>query len=176
MAAIEPVPLSAVVVGLDSVEFAEILGWPFEDRFVGRLLREDIPLRITVGDCRLWSYRDPAGQLVGFGSIDIGTDYSEYVDGRSHPYIPLLAVNPTIQSRGFGTAIVRHLVRTAGLMVRGGYLAPIVFLDVYETSTKAIALYRKCGFLNVSDTPDIDPMEGGKRYFIMTRRVGPSLG
>jgi hypothetical protein len=34
-----PIPLTAVLLGLDSDEFRAISGWPFADSFVNRLLQ-----------------------------------------------------------------------------------------------------------------------------------------
>ena len=86
-----PIPLTPVSIGLDSAEFKAILGWPFVDPFVGRLLQSDIPQRVQLGNCRIWIYTDPQRQFVGFGSIDL---CNEYNTTQRHPYIPLLAVNP----------------------------------------------------------------------------------
>ncbi len=60
-----PIPLTSVLIGLNSREFEAISGWPFADPFVARLLRDDIPQRVQYGNCRIWTYRDPDGRLVG---------------------------------------------------------------------------------------------------------------
>src|SRR5690349_850202 len=93
-----PIPLSPAPIGLRSPEFAAISGWPYADPFVSRLLAGDIPQRVLYGNCRVWVYRDPQSQMVGFGTLDVCDDYQEYTGGRPHTYIPLLAVNPTIRS------------------------------------------------------------------------------
>jgi hypothetical protein len=72
------VPLTPFPVGLDSPEFWEICGWLFADPYVGRLLQYDIPQRMAFGNGRTWVYRDPEGQLVGFGTIDVCVDYGDY--------------------------------------------------------------------------------------------------
>ena len=87
-----------------------ILGWPYEDPFVTRLLQSDIPQLVKSSSCRIWVYSDPNGQFVGFGSLVICDFFSEDTGGKLHPYIPLLAVNPTIKSMGYGTTIVRYLM------------------------------------------------------------------
>ena len=166
-----PIPLLATPIDLDGPEFAIILNWPFADSFVGRLLRDDIPRRVRFSDARVWVYRDPEERLVGFGTLDICEDYRSQTGGVTHPYIPLLAVNPTIRSLGYGTSIMRHLIGEAALLASLGHCHDVLFLDVYETSTKAIDLYRKCDFLELTETPIPDPLEGNKGYLIMARSL-----
>jgi GNAT superfamily N-acetyltransferase len=168
-----PVPLAAILIELESPEFEEICAWPFADRFVGRLLRNDIPQRVQFNSCRIWAYRDPDGLFVGFGTLDVCSDYAQYTAGRPHPYVPLLAVNPTIKSRGFGTSIVWHLIGEAASLSRSpGACHDVLFLDVYTTSVKAIELYKKCGFVSLTDEPVADPLaEGGETYIVMALRV-----
>lgn len=91
--------------------------------------------------------------------------------GRFHPYIPLLAVNPTIKSLGYGTSIVRHLIDEAALLASQGVCHDVLFLDVYTTSGKAIQVYTACGFVCVTPEPIPDPQEGGKTYIVMAKRV-----
>ena len=167
-----PIPLSPTLIAIESHEFTAITGWPFADPFVARLLREDVPQRVRFGHGRVWTYRDPDRRLVGFGTIDICEDYRDYTGGRLHPYIPLLAVNPTIKSLGYGTTILRHLIGEAALLAcRPGSLHDVLFLDVYTTSTKAVQLYTANGFIQISPEPIPDPQEGGKPYIVMARRV-----
>jgi hypothetical protein len=80
-----PVPLIPVPIRLDSPEFRAILGWPFGDAYIVRLLRDDIPQRVLFGNCRIWVYRDPGGRFAGFGTLDVCKDYGELTAGRSHP-------------------------------------------------------------------------------------------
>jgi GNAT superfamily N-acetyltransferase len=166
-----PIPLTAVLVGPDSREFHAIASWPFADQFVNRLLQEDVPQRVQFGNCRIWTYRDPDGSLVGFGTLDVCAECAAFTGGKPHPYIPLLAVNPTIKSRGYGTSIVRHLIDEAALLALVGLCHDVLFLDVYTTSEKAIRVYAECGFVTVSPVPIPDPQEGGKTYIVMARRV-----
>ena len=167
-----PIPLTPVLVSLDSPAFAGIAAWPFDDPFVSRLLRGDIPRRVQFFDCRVWVYADPDGQYVGFGTLDICDDWGEFTGGQVHPYIPLLAVNPTIKSRGYGTTIVRHLIAEAAIRAAGpNGCHDELFLDVYTTSEKAIKVYTDCGFRRATDVPRTDPAEGGKEYIVMARRV-----
>jgi GNAT superfamily N-acetyltransferase len=141
MAHRSPIPLTPVLIGLGSREFEAISGWPFADPFVARLLREDIPQRVQFGNCQIWIYRDPDGRLVGFGTLDVCDECREYTEGKLHPYIPLLAVNPTIKSLGYGTSILRHLIDESTLLAFQGVCHDVLFLDVYTASEKAIRLY-----------------------------------
>jgi GNAT superfamily N-acetyltransferase len=168
-----PVPLTAVPIELESPEFEAIYAWPFPDRFVVRLLRDDIPQRIQFNSCRIWVYRDPDGQFVGFSTLDVCDDYARFTAGRPHPYIPLLAVNPAIKSRGYGTSIVQHLIDEATSLARtADGCHDVLFLDVYTTSVKAITLYTKCGFVSLTDEPIVDrAAEGGETYIVMALRV-----
>jgi GNAT superfamily N-acetyltransferase len=156
-----PIPLTAVLIELDSPEFAAISDWPFADAFVGRLLQNDIPQRVVFGNCGIWTYRDPDARLVGFGTLDICGDCREYTHGKLHPYIPLLAVNPTIRSLGYGTSIVRHLIDQAALLALRGLCHDVLFLDVYTTNNKAIRVYTECGFVIITPEPMPDPEEEG---------------
>jgi len=166
-----PIELTAITVELGRPEFDAICGWPFADPFVARILRNDIPQRVLFNDARVWTYRDPDDRLVGFGALDVCEDYCEHTAGRPHPYIPLLAVNPTIKSLGYGTSIVRHLIGEAALLARRGTCHDVLYLDVYATSVRAIELYGRCGFVKLSDEPLWDGHQGGAPYFIMNRRV-----
>lgn len=166
-----PIPLNAVLIGLDSDEFQAISNWPFADPFVNRLLQEDIPQRVQFGNCSIWTFRDPEGSLVGFGTLDVCNECSEFTSGKLHPYLPLLAINPTIKSLGYGTSIVRHLIDEAALLAMRGKCHDILFLDVYTTSEKAIRVYTDCGFDTVSPDPIPDPQEGGKTYIVMAKRI-----
>lgn len=169
-----PIPVTPVPVTIDGPDFADLLAWPFVDPFVGRLLRTDVPRRVQFYDCRLWVYRDPDGVPVGFGTLDVCHDYSQHTGGRPHPYIPLLATNPTVKSRGYGTSIVRHLIAEAALLASREGCHDHIYLDVYTTSTKAIELYTANGFVPVGE-PQTDPAEGESPYLIMARRVAVAL-
>jgi ribosomal protein S18 acetylase RimI-like enzyme len=166
-----PIPLKPILIDLESPEFAAIAGWPFVDPFVGRLLRDDIPQRVRFNNCRIWIYRDPSDRLVGFGTLDVCNDYYGFTGGVSHPYIPLLAVNPTIKSLGYGTSIVRHLIGEAALLAYRGSCHDLLFLDVYTTSKRAIDLYDRCEFVILTEVPLIDALDGNKEYFVMAKRV-----
>jgi len=157
-------------------EFTTICRWPFADPYVNRLLREDVPQRARSGNGRITVYRDPAGEPVGFGTIDVCNDYGSLTGNRLHPYIPLLAVRPGYEGRGYGTFIVRHLIGEAALIsCRGDGCHDVLFLDVYTSNAPAIALYRKCGFVNIKDEPLLDAIEK-RTYFVMARKVSIAHG
>jgi ribosomal protein S18 acetylase RimI-like enzyme len=167
-----PIPLMPILIELDSPEFKEICLWQFDDDDVGRRLQDDIPWRVKRGTCRLWAYRDPDGQLVGFGTIDVCDDYRDFVGNRRHPYIPLLAVNKPMEGRGHGKWIVRHLIGEAAILAT----APdgchdVLFLDVYNDNMRAISLYEKCGFIKAHSEPRLHQEEGNRPYIIMEMRV-----
>ena len=182
MAAFTPIPLTPVPLVFDlgilpdaspgNPDFDAIVRWPFADAYVTRLLEDDVRQRVWLNRCRIWIYYDPDHRQVGFGTLDVCEDYREFAAGRPHPYIPLLAVNPNIESLGFGTTIVRHLIAEAALLAcQPGLCHDVLFLDVYTTNTKAINVYKKCGFESVTDLPVADPQEGGKEYIVMAQRV-----
>jgi ribosomal protein S18 acetylase RimI-like enzyme len=169
-----PIPLTPALIELDSDEFKTICSWPFvgSDSYVTRLLQNDVRQYVKYHGGRIWVYRDPDNRLVGFGTLSVSWDCRRLNGGRNHTYIPLLAVNPTIKSLGFGTSIVQHLIDEAALLCfdTGGFF-DVLFLDVYTTNTKAIELYKKFGFINLTDEPIQDTEEDGKTYIIMAKRV-----
>ena len=77
----EPIPLAPFPIQLGSADFATISGWPFEDEFVGRILRDDIPQRVWLNRCQIWGYREPGGQFAGFGTIEACSDHGSYTEG-----------------------------------------------------------------------------------------------
>lgn len=165
----EPIPLSAALTQHNTPEYRTLLSWPYADPFVSRMLRTDIRERFLSGDCQVWVYRDPDGQLVGFGVLDLEVYYTP---AKPHPYIVLLAVNPTIKSLGYGTAIVNHLIGAATVLAADPTrCGDTLFLDVYTGNVKGINLYIACGFAIIDDEPIPDPAEAGKRYLVMSRSV-----
>ena len=167
------IPLRAEIVDFVSPEYEQVAAWPFEDRFVSRLLSEDIPQRMQYSNCRLWRYLNPNSDNVGFGTLEVSRYYSEYTSGLPHLYIPLLALNPNAGRYGYGTSIVKHLIREAAKIMTGIPLCyPLVFLDVYTDSLDAIRLYDKCGFLRLVETAILDEQAEGKPYYIMTKWLG----
>jgi ribosomal protein S18 acetylase RimI-like enzyme len=149
-----------------------ISAWPYPDEFVRRLLQNNIPEILHGGEARMWGYTDPDGELVGFGVLELNDIWSVYT-GMKHPYIPLLAVNPLVRSRGYGKSILEHLIDEATKIVRLQIdVAPVLFLDVYETSVRAIQLYERSRFERViTAAPLVDPDADGQIYFIMALRL-----
>ena len=169
----EPITLTPTQIQLNSPEFQAISRWPYADSFVARLLQSDIPQRVRFGNCRVWIYRDPEGSLVGFGTLDVCHDYKSFTNNQAHPYIPLLAINPTIKSKGYGTSIVQHLIDEAALLACTPETChDVLFLDVYTSSEKAINVYSKCGFVSLNDDPIPDDHADDKLYIVMAKRVG----
>ena len=123
-------------------------------------------------DCRIWTYRDPDSEVVGFGSLEIDEEYLDFTDGQRHPYIPLLAVNKPMEGRGHGQSIVRHLIREATILASGpGGCHDRLFLDVYADNTRAIELYKKCGFTKTAGQPRRHRAEGNRPYVIMFHKL-----
>lgn len=174
MSGLTPIRLVPSLVSLDSEEFDQICRWPFvdENAYVIRLLRNDVRQYVQNYGGRIWVYREPGGMLAGFGTLTFSDVCSKLNGGRRHVYIPLLGVNPTTKSLGYGTSILRHLVEEAALLCldTGGYF-DVLFLDVYASNVKAIALYERCGFQNLTDEPLRDTEENDRPYIIMARRI-----
>ena len=170
------IPLTPALIELDAPEFKEIASWRFSDTFVSRLLTHDIPQRAVFGNGLIWGYRDPGGLLVGFGTIDVCDDYKSYTNGQMHTYIPLLGVNETMQGKGFGHSIVKHLIAEAAFArQRAAGCHEVLFLDVYTENGRAISLYEKCGFRSITTEPIPDPDESGRPYIVMAKRVAISF-
>ncbi|MDP9175173.1 MAG: GNAT family N-acetyltransferase [Planctomycetota bacterium] len=173
MAGNTPIPLTAMPIQLSSPVFVQgICCWSFDDAFVGRILKEDIPQRVRLGAARIWAYRDPSNEIVGFGTIDVCKDWKDITGGKPHAHIPLLAVNPSKRGHGHGHAIIDHLIGEAVLLTYppSSNCCDLLFLEVYTFSTPAISLYEKHGFSKVRDEPFFDDVEN-QSYFLMARRV-----
>ncbi len=181
-----PIPLTPVLTFPGKPDYEALLGWPFaDDPFyegqVKRLLQTDIPNRTMNGVsrlCLIYLYRDPEGNTVGFGTLDLCNEYERFTEGKPHTYIPLLAVNPAFQKRGHGFSIVQHLIAEAVLISRSvPAWSEYLFLDVYLTNQRAIALYEKCGFVKLNpDTPFPDPQENNEPYIVMAKNLAIATG
>src|SRR5271170_5871296 len=90
---ITPVPVIPFAPVYQQV-IQQICNWGFEDSYISRLLKNDIPQRLQKGRGNLWIYRDTAKQIVGFGTMDVCLDYGYVTGNKYHPHIPLLAVRP----------------------------------------------------------------------------------
>ncbi len=173
-----PIRLTPVRILPGQEEYQAILTWPFAaepfyEGQVTRLLAHDIPFRVRYTFGLVWVYKDPDGNSVGFGTLDVCKDYQKYTGGRFHSYIPLLAVNPSFQRLGHGKSIVRHLIGEAALIARSpADFSNLLFLDVYAANTGAISLYEKQGFeiLNL-DCPIADTQENNEPYYVMAKQV-----
>jgi ribosomal protein S18 acetylase RimI-like enzyme len=171
-------PVPAVVQGI----IQQICSWPFEDSYIPRLLKTDIPQRMQRGKAGFWLYTDgsdPKKEVIGFGTIDVCLDYKYVTGNRYHPHIPLLACRPDMRGKGVGTSIVKHLIGEAVLRSAwpGLNCYPVVFLEVYTDNVGGIRTYQKTGFKNLSDDPTYDAEEK-KSYFVMARSlsIAPEQG
>jgi len=172
MADRNPIPLTPVEIQTAEAGYATLLAWvyPPESAYVTRMLQDIIPGREKYGRCRTWVYVEPAGQVVGFGTLHMSDDWRAYCGELPHPYIPLLSVNPGIKSLGYGETILNHLVAEAATLVRTTTdCSTRLFLDVYATNDRAISLYERNGFRHVATRHDTD--EGGAEYLILARSV-----
>ena len=174
----QPIALTPIQTEIGEPELQAILAWqfppsPFYEAQVVRLLRQDIPHRLAHGCCSIWAYRDPHGNVVGFGTLDVCSEYEQFVGGKHHTYIPVLAVNPAFQRRGHGRKIVEHLTAEAALACQSiPTLSDLLFLDVYLANRGAVALYENCGFTPLNPTSPIrDPGENDEPYLMMAKRV-----
>lgn len=174
----QPISLTPIRTIPGDSGFQAILTWPFAEQpfyegQVKRLLENDIPYRVTYGSCMVWVYRDPDGNTVGFGTLDVCKDYERFTGGKYHSYIPLLAVNPAFQKRGHGRSIVLHLIAEAVLIAESpAGCSELLFLDVYTANQGAVSLYQKCGFVTLNpDAPIPDSQENDEPYVIMAKRV-----
>lgn len=138
-----------------------------------RLLQNDVPHRVMYSFGLVWVYRNPDGNTVGFGTLDVCREYERFTGGEHHSYIPLLAVHPAFRGLGHGRSIVEHLVAEAVLLAQSpADISDRLFLDVYTVNQGAISLYKKCGFEILNpDAPIPDPQENNESYVIMARNV-----
>ena len=121
----QPITLQALRTSPGKPEYQALLSWEFEPEpfyrgQIPRLLQSDIPYRVNYGSGFVWVYRDTSNSIVGFGSLDLCKEYERFTDGKSHTYIPLLAVHPNFQGRGYGRRIVDHLIGEAVLFSGSG--------------------------------------------------------
>jgi ribosomal protein S18 acetylase RimI-like enzyme len=173
-----PVPLTPLRVAPGDAGYQALLTWPFAvqpfyEGQVIRLLRSDIPQRVLGGLCSVWTYQAPTGNTVGFGTLDVCNEYKQFTGGEHHCYIPLLAVNTAFQKRGHGRTIVEHLIAEARLIAQSSTtVSDLLFLDVYSANQSAIALYQKCGFVELNPgNPMQDPHENNETYIMMAMRM-----
>lgn len=176
----QPIPLTPIRIDRNHARYLQLLNWPFGasafyESQVTRLLHHDIPQRMAYGACECWIYSDPDGHDIGFSTLQVSSEYSQFTNGRPHAYIPLLAVNPGFMRRGHGHSIVQHLIEESrAILARTRIMAEFVFLDVYSANQKAIGVYQKAGFEILNpDAPIDDPDENRERYFVMAKHLKP---
>lgn len=177
-----PIPLTPRVLSLPEV--VHLASWPFsQDEFyvrqVQRSLRTTIPLRMERGGWIVaFGYDDPslssADQLIGFGIIELLTEYPHLTEGKHHFYVPLLGVRPGIKSKKYGSRILNHLTQFAAQQMQyySDSVANHLFLDVYVANTRAIDCYTELGFVAIDkDHPISDPAEDGEPYIVMAKKL-----
>src|SRR5260370_273819 len=172
------IPLTLVRCFPSEPDYQALLSWPFAaqpfyEGQVLRLLQNDIPHRVMYSFGLVWVYRDPKGNTVGFGALDVCREYERLTDGKYHSYIPLLPVHPAFRGLGHGQRIVEHLVAEAALFAQSPVgISDRLFLDVYTGNQGAISLYERCGFEILNpDSPIPDPQENNEPYVIMARSL-----
>ncbi len=117
-------------------------------------------------------YLTTEGEAVGFSTLEVCRDYDDFTDGVPHPYIPLLAKHPTVKSFGYGTAIVQHLIKESIVLASDqARCHDSLFLDVYTTNDRAIHLYNKLDFKQMTPQQFQDPDEDGKPYIVLARHL-----
>ena len=108
--------------------------------------------------CRVGEIR---GEIVAYGILSIGA-------GEAH--VMNLCVAPEWQGQGLGREMLEHLLETAQ---REG--VSTVFLEVRPSNTRALALYRKLGFVEIGVRKDYYPAEHGREdAIIMAKTLLPS--
>jgi len=119
----------------------------------------------------IWAYQNIEREIVGFGTIDYCDDYTSITAGKDHVYIPLLAVHPAMQRRGYGQSIVNHLFDQSVIAAVDlkDHCHDAVLLDVYASNQGAIALYEKCDFVKLTGEL-MDDIEK-QSYFVMGRSL-----
>ncbi len=160
------------LIAMASPEYLQLAHWPFRDAYVPRMLRHILPMFELEHETRVWVFGDDTGAAVGFGTLEIVAEYPWLLSPRfrQHLYIPLLAVHPAAEGRGYGKAILGHLIAAAAALPLAE-VEPLLALDVYVGNERAIRLYDRAGFRKLTETPLSDPAEGGRGYWIMGMRL-----
>lgn len=161
--------------------YRDILQWPVAPFFT-RIARDDIPTRFNYGSCHAYAYYDYNNPEtyeripVGFGSLDLCDDWGDFTDQKEHFYIPLLAKNPDIARKGYGSSILDHLIGQAAAMIllhrnAGSDLHHSLLLDVYMSSEDAIKLYNRFGFTSLTPRPLQDADQNNDLFIVMAKRI-----
>lgn len=165
-------------------EFSIIQGWqfpvePFYLAQLGRMLVTDIPYLAIQEQCTVIGYYDPMTpnrQLVGFGTLMIADVHQHFTGLMRHCYIPALALKPdgTTKGRGYGQAIMDHLIERATATVRHNRssISDLLILDVYVENEAACRCYEKVGFQVLNpNNPVPDPQQDNEPFYVMGRRL-----
>jgi len=143
----------------DSILLAELGAETFRDTFGAQNSAEDMSLYLTSSFSRKIQARelsDPTGlfliaeagrQPVGYAHLREGAPAAPVQPSRPVEIVRLYARYGWI-GRGVGSALMKAALREA--RSRGHDL---IWLDVWEQNTRAIAFYRKWGFLEIGAQP-----------------------
>jgi ribosomal protein S18 acetylase RimI-like enzyme len=179
----QPIHLTPIPTAPATPEFQSLLTWPFAEQpfyegQIRRVLESDILNRLVYGFCRVWVYRDPDANTVGFSTLDVCREYDDFTNKKLHAYIPVLVVHPGHRHKGHGRSIVQHLIAEAALIAQSSeQISDLLFLDVYAANGVAISLYERSGFMILNpDAPILDPVENNEPYFIMAKNVSLAPG
>lgn len=151
-------------------DFLHLKSVSFDDLFVKKLLETDIISRSNKGKCKIWVYKVD-NRIVAFSTLDLSDDWSRFTDSQQHFYIPLLAVVPEEQGKGYGKYILNHVLDEATIAINFSKknISDYIFLDVYETSRTAKLMYEKNGFVSIHS--EDDPLFNNERFHVMAKNL-----
>src|SRR5580700_4866595 len=106
MTAPQQVSLTPIPILPGEPEYQKILEWPFPaapfyEAQVSRILAQDMQNWISNSYGQAWSFRDPGGAVVGFGTLALNDLYHDYSGGLRHMYIPVLGLHPEFRGKGY---------------------------------------------------------------------------
>ena len=139
---------------------------PMEDHDIGEIILIEQsaythPWTATLfGDCLRVGYSCWVilvdGEIIAYGIMSVGA-------GECH--VLNLCVKPSMQGRGFGTAMLEHL-----LDIACGHDVETAFLEVRPSNLSAIRMYEKAGFNEVGIRNNYYPAFTGREDAIILAR------
>jgi RimJ/RimL family protein N-acetyltransferase len=110
-------------------------------------------------------------KIVIVNGAETGTAWVEYkVDQPDVVFLGILIGQPSLFGKGIGRAVIDELI--AGVHMISGDIA--IRLNVRSTNTRAIACYRRCGFVQISSTEKAGG--DGTRIPTITMQFSPGTG